>query len=193
MTTKILALTLAVLPALAGARDLGPGTFELGGGTDLGFGSATTEVNGVEVVDISTRSVNADALYYVVNNLGIGLGISYDWTEFDDGVSPKQSSSTSIIGPELKLNLPIAPKASVLLGGAIGRMVLSQDDGFGQADADGFAFLLGGGVRFFPADFVSLDALLNYTKAGVSDDAGNDIDVSGWELGLGVSVYFGGR
>jgi opacity protein-like surface antigen len=189
MNTKTAALTLALLPALAGARDLGPGTFELSGRTGLDFGSATAESSASTTdLDISTLSVNGDALFYVVNNFGIGLGVSYDKTELDNGVDSSESS-TSLIGPEAKLNLPIATQASVVLMGAAGRMATEDDLG----DADGWAFLVGGGLRFFPADSVSLDAMISYTTASMEHDLGVDLDVSGWDLGLGLSVYFGGR
>lgn len=188
MTTKLLALTLALLPALAGARVLGPGTLEVGGGTSLDFGTVTREVNGVEQFDISTLSLDADALWYLVNNFGLGVGISYERTELDDGVDSDEFSQT-IVGPEAKFNLPIAPMASLVAEGLVGRIVV-DDNG---DDADGFAWQVGGGVRFFPADYLSLDALLRYTSASVEDDAGTELDEAGWNVGVGLSFYFGGR
>jgi hypothetical protein len=189
MNAKIAVLTLALLPALAGARDLAPGTFELSGGTNLDYGKMTTSVPGEPDVDQTSLTLETDALYYVVKNLGLGLALRYDKSETDfGGLGGTVDSSSSLIGPALKFSLPVAPSASVLLGGAVGRMSMSSDG----SDADGWAFTVGGGLRLFAADWASFDALVSYTNASI-DFQGIDVDVTGWDVGLALSVFFGGR
>lgn len=194
MNGKIAALTLALLPALAGARDLGPGTFELSGGTNLNFGSRTYELTnpafvGKYEVDESTFALNTDALFYVVRNLGVGLALQYQKTEWDDGVD-EWESSYSFIGPEVKYNLAVAPSVSIIFGGGLGRLAFTDLDG---EDADGWGLTLGAGARFFVVDAVAFDATLNYLTGSVEDDFNTDTDVSGWNIGAAVSVFFGGR
>lgn len=194
MNAKIAALTLALLPALAGARDLGAGTFELSGGTNLNFGSRTYELTnpaftGKYEVDESTVALNTDALFYVVPNLGLGLGLQYQKTEWEDDFD-KWESSFSFIGPEVKYNIPVAPSVSILVGGGLGRLAMTDLDG---EDADGWALTLGAGARFFVVDAVAFDATLSYLKGSVEDDFNTETDLSGWNIGLALSVFFGGR
>lgn len=192
MNLKIAVLALAALPAFAGARDLRPGTVELSGGTRLDFGSATLErefAGFSEEVDVSTVALEAEGLYYIANNLGVGLGISYEKDDFDYPDGDSDEISTSLIGPMVKYNIPLAPQFSIALEGGIGRMVESQND----QDIDGFALLLGGGARFFATDWMSLDAMLSYTRASLEDDFDVEYTVSGWDLGVAVSFYLGGR
>ncbi len=59
--------------------------------------------------------------------------------------------------------------------------------------ADGWAFNVGGGLRFFPVDFASLDVLVTYAYGSLSDSASNDFTVKGWNLGAGFSFFFGGK
>ncbi len=195
MNAKTAALTLALLPALAGARDLGPGTWELSGGTNLDFGKTTSSRSGASDLETTVVSVDTDGLYYPVKNLGIGLGLGYDRSESDSGVYSSESS-TSVIGPQAKLSIPFAPQASVLLSGAVGRMWVRQEtNDLPVEHADGWLFVGGAGVRMFPADFVALDVTVNYMRGSIDyEDLGApEVDMSGWDLGLAISVFFGGR
>ena len=189
MIRTIAALALAVLPALAAARELPPGTFEVGAGTNLSFGSAKTEVNGTELMDTSSTAFSGDGLFYLARNVGLGLGLSYDHTKVETPTGSTSESTQWMFGPELKVNVPLAPATSLLLVGALGRTKLDEDG----AEADGWAWEVGAGLRLFPAEFVSLDVLLDYSHAGVTDDAGNDYTAAGWNVGVGFSLYFGGQ
>ncbi len=122
MTRKLFALALAALPALAAARDLKVGTFEVGAGTNLNIGSMTTDVNDTEFGKISTTAFNGNALYYVANDFGLGLDLTYDKTKTEYGAVLGGGSSTTTqwtVGPIAKLNFPVSPSVSIgLLGGS---------------------------------------------------------------------------
>ncbi len=189
MTRKLAALALAALPALAGARDLPPGTFEVGGSTNLSFGSAKVEVNDNKVLDTSARSFTGDALGYVTRNVGLGLGLSYGYSKVELASGSSSESTQWLVAPEVKVSVPLAPTASLLLVGAVGRAKVDVDG----TETTGWEWLARGGFRFFPAQWVAFDALLDYSHSGVSDDAGNDYSVSGWTVSAGLSVFFGGQ
>src|SRR5512138_1876129 len=117
MTRKIAALALAALPALAAARDLGPGTFEVGAGSNLSFGKLTSELNDSKLFDVTTTTLSGDALYYPLANVGFGLGLSYDKTKTEYAAAfggASSDSTTWTFGPEVKVNVPVSPAASLV-------------------------------------------------------------------------------
>jgi hypothetical protein len=177
----------ALLPALAGARDLGPGTWEVTGGTRLGLSNVTLEPPGSP--DVETRTVTFDTSvgYYVANNFGLGLLLDWQKEEIEIGTASTETT-TSMIGPIATYDIPVSANVSVVASGGIVRMAVDVDGN----DADGFGVLLGGGLRLFATRNVAFDATLSFLLASVEDDLNNEIDISGFDLGLGIAVFFGG-
>lgn len=187
MNAARLALIALLLPAAASAREIGAGTFQLSGGTQISYSSFSTEQPGFDDVDDTSFDLNGSGYFYVIPNLGIGAFISHNSSTFEQGVDSDDSSQTSI-GPAITYNFPVAPQLSLFAEALLGYSTASFNDG----DASGFLFGLGGGLRFFPADRVSLDASVNWSTASLEDDFNNEADTSGLSLGVGISVYFGG-
>lgn len=191
MKLRTLALVSLLLPAIASARDISAGTFQLGGDANVSFSTGSVEFAtpvGTEEIDIDTFELGASGLFYVIPNLGLGAFIDHSntTTEFE---GEESDSSSTVVGPQLSYNLSLAEQLSVFGTAGLGYATAEDDD----ADADGFAWAIGGGLRFFPARSVSLDGLISYSNLNLEDDFNNELDVSDLRIGVGLSVYFGGN
>lgn len=186
---RLLIACLALLPFAAQARNLTPGTFELSGSSQLGFSSTSTEVDGALYdYDQDIWTVRGAGLVYVVPNLGIGLVLDHQNVETTYGPD-KTETSTTTFGPMIGFNLSLAQQLSLKLNGNLVFAKGSQDD----VDLDGFGWGVGAGLSFFPVPYLSVDAGLGYQAVYLEADGGGDVDTSGLNVGLGLSVYFGGR
>lgn len=182
----VVVLCIGLTPVAVPAKDLAAGTMELSGWTALGYNSQTVDFGGGEQ-DYSSFSIDIGGSYYVVKNLAVGAFVNY-LDESNSGDLGDSDSSTFVVGPQLTYNLGVAPQASVFFTGGLG-YATNDEDGFAT---DGWAFTLGGGLRYFPVDRVSFDALLSYISASLEDDLGDTVDTSGFGIGVGLTVYFGG-
>lgn len=183
---KVMIVLLALLvPASLWAMDINQGKFELSGQTRFNFSKTTAEATGSPDVDITSNEFQIDGLYYLQKNLGLGLSILYDKTETESG-GVSVDSSTFIIGPQVTYNFPLNEKVSLFVNGAVGYATVEVDN----ADADGWAYQFGGGLKYFLTNSASINGTLNYQKISLEDDFNNDIDVSGMSVGVGISIYF---
>jgi opacity protein-like surface antigen len=187
MNAARLALVALLLPAAASAREIRPGTFQLSGGTQVSYSSTTTEQPGVSDFDSSSFDLNGAGYFYVIPNLGIGAFVSLT-NGTDEFEGEEDEFSQTFLGPQITYNFPVAPQLSLFAEAALGWASASNNDN----DASGLGFGLGGGLRFFPVDAVSLDASVNWTTLSLEDDFDNEADTSNLSLGVGISVYFGG-
>ena len=192
---KRIAIVLALVPALAGAADIAPGTFELSGASNLGLngGSIKTSVNGFsDTTDTSNYGLSATGLYYVTPNVAIGGTLQYlsDTTKFSDGT--KDSTSTFLIGPAIAYEVPVAPEFAVFGLFDIGYVSQKNESGGASITASGFGLGLQAGVKYFPVKQVSFDAALGYQYASTSTDTTPkaDLTTTGFGLNAGLSVYF---
>lgn len=188
MLISVLA-ALALAPFAAQARNLSPGTFELSGSTQLGFSTTSTEVDGdPNDFDQDIWTVHGSGLVYIAPNLGVGLVLGHQNVETTYGLD-KTESSTTTFGPAIGFNVSLAPQLSLKLNGNLVFARGSQDD----LDMDGFGWGVGAGLSFFPVSYLSIDAGLGYQALYLEDDVNRDWDISGLNVGVGLSVYFGGR
>ena len=188
---KLLAVVLALslAPAVATASNLEAGVVQVSGGLDLSYSSTTTEAEGFEDQDDSVFTLQGDALFYAVRNLGIGLFVSFQDSSSEEGAITFDQQTT-IIGPIAAYNLSIAPQASLFVGAGIGYAKLEVD----TIDASGYAWLVRGGLRYFVVPAVSLDASIGYQMMSIEvSDTNTQVDSGGLAVGLGLSVYFGNR
>jgi hypothetical protein len=187
MKLRTLALVTLLLPAIASARDISAGTFQLGGDANVAFSTGSVDF-GAEEVDVDTFQLGASGLFYVIPNLGLGAFIDHTntTTEF---MGEESDSSSTVVGPQLSYNLSLAEQLSVFGTAGLGYATSEDDD----QDADGFAWTIGGGLRFFPVRSVSLDGLVSYSNLNLEDDFDNEMDVSDLRIGVGLSFYFGGN
>lgn len=197
---KKLLVALALFPLVARA-ELGAGTFELAGGSNLGFRSGSVKdenfgAAGSETTDTTRYGLAVAGLYYVIPNLGVGLRLGYsNLSEKLAGVTT--TTSAFAVGPEVAYELPVAPEVAVFasgfLGYASGGLSVS---GQPSHDGSGYALEVAAGAKYFLAKNFSFNAALAYDVSSLSFDTVNGLTPkttdSGFGLNVGVSVYFGG-
>ena len=189
MKKLVLVLLALVLPTTLLAMDLNPGTIELSGRTAFNYSDQSFEEDGQPDIDVTTVEFRFDGSYYVLRNLGVGLFIQYDDQEVDveGAAGPGLDSSTVIIGPQLIYNFPLGPKFNLFVNGAIGYAAAEVQG----RDADGYALQVGGGVKYFINNSISVNGTLGYQFLTLEgDESGRDVDLSGLFVGAGLSVYF---
>ncbi len=201
-------VALAMVPMLAQAAELAPGTIQVTGSSNLGFvlGSEKETVAGIQdnKVDTTAFGFGVTGLYYVIKDLGVGLDLSYvnsslEYPAGDVGAN-KRDSSTLQIGPAIEYDYPVAEKASVFALGSIGYVTSTQtdtDNGVKEPaiERSGYGLKLGVGARYFVAKSFSVDAMLGYDYRKLTQDvtAGPkpEFTTSGFGVNVGLSVFFG--
>ncbi len=185
MKKALIVLLALALPATVRAMDINQGKLELSGQTALNFSDMTTEVSGEPDIDTTTFSLQVDGAYYVRTNLGVGLIFQYEKTEVEQA-GVETDTSFFLFGPQVTYNIPLNEKVSLFVNGALGYATAEVDN----VDADGFGFQLGGGLKYFLTNSVSVNGAIHYQIVNLEDDFGRDIDTSGVNLGVGLSLYF---
>jgi opacity protein-like surface antigen len=183
--TVFVLLALLVVPGTLWAMDINQGKFELSGTTAFNISDTTTEVDGSPDVDVTTYSLELDGNYYFAKNLGVGLIFQYEKSEIDTGTGDTDTS-TFFIGPQVTYNMPLSEKVSLFVNGAVGY----ADAEFDSNDADGWGFQIGGGLKYFLTNSASINARAQYQSLSMEADAGGDADTDGFNLGVGLSIYF---
>lgn len=183
---KVIVVFLALfVPTTLWAMDIPQGKLELAGRTAINFSDSSTEVSGSQDIDTTSFNLQFDGLYYLRNNLGVGLVLEYEKSEVEQG-SVSVDSSMLLLGPQASYNFPLNEKISLFVNGAVGYVTMEVENN----DADGFGFVLGGGLKYFLTNAVSINGTLQYQNMSLEDDAGNDMDTSGFNIGAGLSLYF---
>lgn len=185
MKKVVIMLLVLIVPASLWAMDINQGKYELSGSTAFNFSDTSTEVTGAPDIDTTSFSFELDGNYYLRNNLGLGLLFLYENDEVDSG-GISVDSSTFIIGPQVIYHFPLNEKVSLFVKGAVGYATLEVDN----EDADGWAFQLGGGLKYFLTNSASINGALTYQTQSLETDSGVDIDSSGINIGIGLSIYF---
>lgn len=198
---KRLAVILALVPMLASASDLTPGTFELSGGSNLGFLSGSSELSGggfSQTTDVTQWGLNGTGLYYVIPSLSVGARLAYNSldSKFPDG--SKGGVSSFFVGPAVQFETAIAPQFAFFALGAFGyQSDTTTATGFPDDKYTGFGLELEAGVKYFVVKNFSVNAGLGYQYASLSrtESIGGitpDRKDSGFGVNVGLSVYFGG-
>ena len=198
---KKIVVALAMCPLVAFASDIAPGTFELSGGSSLGFNSGATtskvDVAGATetTTDRTTYGISTTGLYFVIPNLSVGLSLDYlSDTSKRDGL--EDGLTTLGIGPAIAYEFGVAPEVALFGLGAIQYVSgTSKTTGFSDVTTSGFGFRLEAGAKYFVAKQVSFDAALGYQYASLSDNGTpkTNFSHSGFGLNVGLSVYLGGK
>ena len=185
MKKTVIVLLALFVPASLWAMDINQGKFELSGSTAFNFSDTTTEVSGQPDTDTTSYSFQLDGLYYIANNFGLGLILQYEKAEIEQGGFDTDISSL-LIGPQVTYNFPLSEKVSLFVNGAVGYATAEVDN----EDADGWGFQVGGGLKYFLTNSASINAALTYQNLSMEADAGGDLDMDGFNIGVGLSIYF---
>lgn len=184
---KILVLAAAVLclatPVLA--KDIAPGTVELSGASAINYYDGEFDIEGEGDVENSTLSVSLGGNYFFMQNLGLGLLLSWTEQEIED-----TSQSDIFIGPQVVYNYSINEPLSVFATAAVGyqKMEFDFDDDGDDPDPDGYGWRAGAGLKYFVSDAFAVNASVNYA-ASYMEYEGSDWDNTGFLFGAGFSVY----
>ena len=195
MKKIVLGLLLVMIAVSVEAREIEQGTVKLSGATNASFFNTTVDVDGDEVTDSDTFSLEVDAIYFFTKNIGVGGTVAFEneQTDFSAAAGGGSEESTfTVIGPTVAVDVPLMESLNFIADATIGFFQIESEDDFGKnLDADGLAWQLEAGVAMFPAKQVSLDLTAFYQVLD-GEDSVNDVDVEEASMGLnlGVSVYF---
>jgi opacity protein-like surface antigen len=180
-------LGLIMISSAAYSKDLTPGTISVSGATGASYGQTTTKVKGMDDLKTDVLSFNLNGEYYIMDNLGIGVIFMYDSVKQDiPGSDDRLETSTRMVGPQIVYNVAVNEQMSVPVFVAFGSA--STDDG--TDTYSGWAWALGGGLRYFVTDRISFDGYLYYDSMSLENDIKMDMtDVTGQ---VGISIYLGG-
>lgn len=179
-------LLVLCLVSTVSAKEIKQGTIEISGDLDVSSGSTTSKPEGGSTTTTDTQTVSSTLAYYVIPNLGIGLDCFHESSESKTG-SVKAKSTTNIIGPIVIYNISANEHLSIVLAGAVGKASLEYSSG---NTYDGFAWVAGGGLRFFLNDNVALNALASYLNMQIDGGTpSKSVSLTGFNMGLGISVF----
>ena len=184
---KILCLIAAMLlvATAAQAKDISAGTVEVSGAATLGYNSTDLEVKDGPTTDQSSWGLNLNSSYYFMPNFGAGLLLEYMSNTIAD-----VDSSELAIGPILTYSFSMNEQVSLPIFGAI---TYNSQTGDVIDDPSGWGWKIGAGVKYFMADNVSLNGIVDYGQVYWETDTTNiEIDQKGVNVFGGRSVYFGG-
>lgn len=190
MKKIVLSLLLVMIAVSVEARDIVPGTLKLSGATNAAFINTTVDLDGDEMTDTDTFSLEAEAVYFLTKNIAVGGTVVYENEDTDFPGGFNDETTTIIIGPTVAAEVPINEMFNFIAAATIGYFQLeSEDNGGKYLDADGLAYQLSAGAAIFPAQQISLDLMAFYQVLDGEDSVG-DFDIAAMGLNLGVSVYF---
>jgi hypothetical protein len=186
----LIAAGVLTLASTGYAKTIEAGRLELSGTSSAMYASQSIDMEGFPDVDVSATSLALEGNYYPFRNFGIGALLSYMKADLEVS-SEDLKVSMGLIGPQLKYNLSLSERVSCFAVGSVG-YIKSEVEVLQliNEDADGWYWNLGGGIKFFALENVSLDAVLRYQDASLEGKMVDNIDISGYLFGAGLSVFF---
>lgn len=176
------------------AGEIGVGTIELRGDSNLGLFTGSVKVENNPKIDTSEISLGVTALYYLLpvgpGMLGFGGTLAYeDVSAKVNGVTTGES--TFKLAPRAGIDVPLAPHISAYGFGELAYLRMT-DKGVRDVTSSLWGIGLGGGVKYFITPSFSADGGLLLEWATGSTDTSPSADVTRFNFGLqvGLSGYF---
>jgi outer membrane protein W len=141
-------------------------------------------MKGGGTTDQSMWAVNLNSNYYFMTNFGAGLILEYTSQDIDS-----VENKTTEIGPVLVYNFSMNEMVSLPVFGAL---TYASNDNSVTDKYSGWGWLIGAGVKYFMNDNISLNGTVDYGQQYLTHDVGPDLDIKGFSVKGGLSVYFGG-
>ena len=180
------------------AKDIPQGTVSFSGETSGGLSILNTEVD-IADTEFETVTVNLQtrALYFVQENIGLGLGYSYSNinNEYDGGMlDGYETESTQLsFEPTILINHSLDDDSSLQFGAAL--VLISQEEsesGYEDDTARGTGIKLAGIYQRFLTESVALSASASYASYSLDyDDSDLEFETSGITFGFGATIYLG--
>lgn len=172
------------------------------GATNLSanFGSSKSEYNGNKNAENKTTSFGLEfsGAYFIIDNLAMGIFLLEDYysTKNTEGVNDyKNSTNTFIIGPMIRYYLGVGAfkpfgQFEIGAGSSKAKEVIGSDTE--QTKDKIFAWALSVGTAYFVAENISLDTILGYGSAKLTDgnDSNASVKAGGFDISIGVSIFF---
>ena len=182
--------TLCMLLGIASsvsAKNLDRGTWVIGGGLDLGVGSAETEI-GSSNATTDTLTLDTGIVYYPGQNLGYALLIEYADSETSDTVGV--SSATDVLaGLGLVYNISQGYESALRFTGAYLAGTSERVTTSLTTENDVTKYLVALDYVSFLSDQVSFDIGVEYSQR-VIDLGSFDSETTSTTFRAGFSVYF---
>jgi opacity protein-like surface antigen len=181
-------MILMLVSSVVYAKEIGPGTISVSGATGLDFSKTTTKIEGMDDLKTDAFSVELNGEYYIMNNVGVGLILMYESLKEDVAMSDdRYETSSMMVGPQVVYNVSVNEQVSVPVFAAFGSVSVDN----GTDDYSGWAWAIGGGVRYFVTDRFSFDGYIFYDSMSLED--GIKMDVTDFAGRVGISIYLGGE
>jgi hypothetical protein len=165
---------------------------ELAGLTSVSFNRQTLTPHGETTgTNSNTTQVAVETAYYVNQAIGVGVAASYNKFSFGEGAD-KVDLSFSAAAPFVRYRVKMSEKGSLDLTGTAGitrNSISGTASGFDSPDTTGKVFGGGARISYFVSNAASVNVGLRYEKSTFTQ-SGQDMDASGFLVGMGLSVYF---
>lgn len=179
MKKALCALVFAlVLPVAAWAGPVKKGITELSAATSMGFTSTSVDAGG-STYDTTAWNVSFAGYNYYWQNIGLGAYLDYSSMDVDG-----TENGSASLGPSVKYVMPVDAKMNLYGKLGLGYRSLTNDGDV----ARGYELGIGGGVSYFPKDWISVNCEGDYAMAKLKE-SGEDVDVSQFGLKIGLSLY----
>jgi Outer membrane protein beta-barrel domain len=192
---KRILVAVAMVPALARAADVTPGTLALSGFSNLELSWSSSKSGSSPSTDTTSYGLVASGLYYAMPNVGFGLDAGYSRVETKlSGAS--QTTKSATIGPAVELDIPQTEQASFFTRASIGYTSATFSDPFGGGlTLSGWAATAALGAKYFVVKSFSIDAAVAYSYTRLTGErsafgSSPELTASAFGLNVGLSVYF---
>lgn len=163
----------------------------IGIGPSLSFSSVTTEFDGFfgEMTQ-SNFDIALTGAYFVVDNLGVGLGITFGFnkTEFD---SDEVKGNLFAIGPDVTYYIELGNDFYLPISGGLAFGSNTTDDDFEEITLNGIVFGFGAGLSYIVDDAVGVNFGMGYAIGSLKhDDSELEVDRNAFSGNVGFSLFF---
>ena len=173
------------------AKDMKKHTVSLSGDFDISFDFEKQKAKGQDEVDQETQRIYLSSYYYVADNFALGLGFVNISASYESDNFKSETDRKGII-PGALYNLSLDEKTSVRFSLAYAKYETEYSSEFSPSSKDKMdGWMVGSELNVYLIENASLDFKLQYFMFDVDEeDSNSNIDYSGLNAGMGLTVYF---
>ena len=191
MRKLLLTIAIAVIGITVNAQTE-KGNWVVGGSTTVSFGSTKSTIEDTDIeLKISEIQIIPSLGYFVIDNLAVGIDLTFSYTKFEDdfgalfGESESEESSLAAVlgGTYYFQTNDDKLKPYVGIGGGLVYNSIGEED----ADKDnGFALSGKAGLAYFLNDSIAIDFIVNYRYISLKNKEIEDLKTKSSNIGVGV-------